>query len=583
MTALDWALVVLLNGSIIVYALLRGKETHTSSDWFLAGRTLSWWVIGLSMYATAIDSSDMVVDAGGAYQFGASMFIVSWVGIVAGWLLMAYVIALPMYRSGMYTNAEYLEARFGPAARIISVLVQVQFRTMVLGMIGQSFFLTLVIVIGMTDAAAWSTVVVIALLATVYTMTGGLKAVAVTDAMQSGVMIMASIAMFVVVYNHVGGWSGIEEKLQGHGDEQSTTALLNVGTDRVQRISTLGLTSIEVDKLLLLGGEHDESLSEIVSRTPVWLVCFSLIITGVAYAVVNHTQSMRMFGARSEWDFKLSVVLASAVLIGGTYLNLMQGVMGRAVYPAPELLPVPASLQTVDAIFPVLLRDLVMPGLKGVVVAGIMAASFSTYDSIGSSLSALLTRDLYGRLLVTDRDDQHYLFVGRWLTPLIIFGSFLYLPWLGGGMFSFYLQMVGAIVSPLLTVYLMGSLTRVHRRSGAVGLAVGGAYGIWWLVSQQMSTHGIQLLPRGLMNPMSTAPVSMLVTALSMVLYSLLTGWTPKGELLHEEPEGWLRTTQQEVIQASGHLSERRGNAIPLGLGLLVLGLGLWLSFIVFW
>lgn len=583
MTLLDWGLVVLLNGSIIAYALFRAKQTHSSADWFLAGRTLPWWVIGLSLYATAIDSTDMVVDSGGAYQFGVSIFVVSWVGIVLGWFLMAYVIGLPMYRAGMYTNAEYLEARFGPAARIISVLVQLQFRTMVLGMIGQSFYLTLVIVLGMSDVAAWSTVVVIALVATIYTMAGGLKAVAVTDAMQSVVMVVASIAMFFIVFNYVGGWSGIEEKLVGTDTDSSAASLLHIGIDRTETTSTVDMSSAEIENLLYLGGEYEDETDIIVSRTPVWLVCLSLLITGIAYAVVNHTQSMRMFGARSEWDFKLSVALASLVLIGGTFLNLMQGIMGRAIYPMVELLPVAESLQTVDAIFPVLLRDLVVPGLKGVVLAGIMAASFSTYDSIGSTLSALLTRDVYARLLVKNRDDQHYLWVGRWLTPAIIFGSFLYLPWLGGGMFNFYLQMVGAIVSPLLTVYLMGTMTRVHRRSGVVGLAVGVSYGIIWLVAQRVAMQGVQFLPAILMDPMATAPTSMALTAVSMVLYSLQAGWAPAGELLHEEPEGWLRDSQQEIVHTTHGAVSQRGETIPLVLGLLVVALGLWLCFVVFW
>ncbi len=583
MTLIDWGIIVLLNGSIIAYALIRAKQTHGSADWFLAGRTLPWWIVGLSLYATAIDSTDMVVDSGGAYQFGVSIFVVSWVGIVLGWLLMAYVIGLPMYRAGMYTNAEYLEARFGPAARIISVLVQVQFRTMVLGMIGQSFYLTLVIVLGMSDMAAWSTVVVIALIATIYTMAGGLKAVAVTDAMQSVVMVGASIVMFFVVFDRVGGWEGIENRLTVTETGASGVALLHIGNDRTETTSTAEMSQEEIENLLTLGGEYDQETASIVTRTPVWLVCLSLLITGVAYAVVNHTQSMRMFGARSEWDFRLSVALASVVLIGGTFLNLMQGIMGRALYPMVELLPVAESLQTVDAIFPVLLRDLMVPGLKGVVLAGVMAASFSTYDSIGSTLSALLTRDVYGRLLVKNRNDQHYVWVGRWLTPAIIFGSFLYLPWLGGGMFNFYLQMVGAIVSPLLTVYLMGTMTRVHRRSGAVGLAVGVSYGILWLIAQRMATQGIPILPTFLMDPMATAPTSMALTAVSMVLISFLAGWAPPGQLLHEEPEGWLRESQHQVVQTTHDPVAARGEIIPVVSGLLVLGMGFWLCFIVFW
>ena len=75
MTPLDWILVVLLNGAIIIYGLFLGRGTKSSSDWFLAGRRLPWWIVGLSLYATAIDSSDLVADSGGTYSLGISYFV----------------------------------------------------------------------------------------------------------------------------------------------------------------------------------------------------------------------------------------------------------------------------------------------------------------------------------------------------------------------------------------------------------------------------------------------------------------------------------------------------------------------------
>ncbi len=84
MTLIDWTLVIVLNGSVIAYALWRGKDTGSSSDWFLAGRTLPWWIIGLSLYATAIDSTDLVVDSGAAYDLGMRHFVINWVGLVGG-------------------------------------------------------------------------------------------------------------------------------------------------------------------------------------------------------------------------------------------------------------------------------------------------------------------------------------------------------------------------------------------------------------------------------------------------------------------------------------------------------------------
>ena len=145
----DWGIIALLNIPVIVYGFYLGLKVRNSTDWFLAGRTLPWWLVGISMYATAIDSSDLVGDSGETYNTGLSFFVMNWVGVVAGWMIAGFFIALPMYRRGMFTNAEYLEARFGPAARVLSVLVQLQYRTAVMAIIAYTAFLTLKIVCGL--------------------------------------------------------------------------------------------------------------------------------------------------------------------------------------------------------------------------------------------------------------------------------------------------------------------------------------------------------------------------------------------------------------------------------------------------
>lgn len=101
-----------------------------------------------------------------------------------------------MYRAGMFTNAEYLEARFGISARVISILVQVLYRTVIIGMIATTNYLTLMIVCEWSSLMAWTAVVAVALVATIYTMIGGLKSVAITDAMQSIIMFVAGAILF---------------------------------------------------------------------------------------------------------------------------------------------------------------------------------------------------------------------------------------------------------------------------------------------------------------------------------------------------------------------------------------------------
>lgn len=584
MTPIDWFLVIFLNGICIGIGVFRSQGAKTSTDWFLANRSLPWWMIGLSLYATAIDSSDLVADSGGIYSLGLTYLVTNWVGTVIGWILAANVVVIPMYRLGMYTNAEYLEARFGMATRVISALVQVQYRTMVLGIIGNTLYLTLAIVCGWGQSA-WYAVFVIALIATLYTAWGGLKSVAVTDAFQSVVMLVAAIVLFGVVWKHVGGFVGAEAKLAAH-DAALPQRILHVGHDQLQTTDVAAKSPEEIDRLLLLGGRYDPETKTISRQTPVWLVCTALVIAGMAYSIVNHTQSMRMLGARSEWDLRMSVVVAAGIILLVTFLNLMIGAFGRAMYPDPSMMPLAdLALQKPDSIYPLLVRDLLPSVFKGLVVAGILAASFSTYDSIGSTLSALITRDIYARTIYSSGEDRHYLRFGQWLTPVVIFGSFAYIPFLQGqGMLLFYLDLVGAFVVPLLTIYLMGSLTPVHPRSGLIGIVAGVLYGTLRLAAPFVANEwGVALLPAFMMDGFASYPCSVLCTAVPMILVSLLCGWQPADQMKHEDAAGWLRDSQKRALELQGGPGKKGHASIPVALGAVMIVIGLFLSFVVFW
>ena len=560
MTAIDWIIVLALNGPVILYALLKSGSTRDSKDWFLAGRTLPWWIVGLSLYATLVDSTDLVVDSGATYGGGVKFYLINWIGCIGGWLLLAHGIILPMYRSGMYTNAEYLESRFGLSARVTSVLVQVLYRTVILGMISTTNFLTLKIVCGWGDATAWTVVACIAVLATFYTMAGGLKMVAITDSLQSIVMILATVVFFFIVAEEVGGWSGLQAKLAAESAELEQQ-MMHTGSDVITRTDATALGQAEIEKHLRLGGTHDEATKQIVHRSPAWLACLSLILAGLAYSIVNHTQSMRLLGARNERHLKQSVAFAGVVLIGATFLAQSLGLFGRALFPDIDTLPVDESIRSKDAIFPVMVRDLTTAGLKGLIVAGVMAAAFSTYDSIGSTLSALLTRDVYRRMIAPDRDDAHYLTVGRWLTPAIIFGSFLYIPALiSGGMIDFYLKVVGSFVVPLLVVYLLGSFTRAHRSSALVGLIAGVGFGLYAFAAKSFADT-TALLPPALMDGNATGPLTFLITALAI-----------RGR--ETSPLFWQSPDALGQAEDTGTL--------PLALGLAVLAFGLFLGFVIF-
>ena len=485
MTALDWLIVVVVNGAIVGYGLVISRGTKTASDWFLAARGLPWWIVGLSMFATAVDSGDYVAVVGGAYTFGISNLTTWWLGLPIGWFIVSYGVFLPLYRSGMYTNAEYLEYRFGPSVHVLSALIQIQNRTNVLGNIAFSLYLMFSILTGWGDSAWWL-VVAIATAAAVYTASGGLKSVAITDALQSVMMFIASLVLWLTLWNVVGGWSGLAERFQA-------------------------IDPALVESMMHVGGRSEPGV-------PPVLVIFGWIAILTAYCVVNHSQAMRMLASRSEWDMKVAAAAASVVTAVVMWFNITLGVIGRAIYP---------EVEAVDRVFPLLVQDYLAPGLIGVVVGGVLAGGVSTYDSIGSSVAAVFTRDIYARFIVRDGDDAHYLQVSRWATPAIIALSFGYVPFVQSGMIAFYLRLSAVAVIPLFTVTVMGALTRVHRGSGLPGLVAGILYGASSLLGDRLDWT----LPVWWTNTWWTYLWGILLTSGTMVVFSLVYGWASREDV----------------------------------------------------
>lgn len=492
MTLIDWLLVLAINGGIVVYGLFSFRGQTGSFDWYMAAKSMPWWVIGLSAFGTAIDSGDYVAIVGGAYELGLSQLSQWWLGIAVGWFALSFFVVVPMYRSGVFTNAEWLEFRFGPVARVLAVLINIQSRTNVLGNIFFSMFLVLNLVAGLNQNESWALVIFIAATAVLYIVRGGLRAGAFTDAVQSTVMITASLVLWGVVWFESGGWVGLDQRLTAIDPALS-------------------------EKLLHVGGYSPEGVSA-------GLVIFGLVIGLTTYAVINQYEAIRFLGARSEWDFKMAALVASVATAVCLWFNVSMGPLARAAFP---------DLEVVDHAYPLMVKTYLPPGLVGLVLAGLIAAGYSTFDSIGIGISTLFVRDIYARFIVKDASDAHYTFVGRLSVPVIILLGFLYVPFLKGGMLLFYIRLAGAIAVPLMTVMLMGVFTRVHRASGAVGLLVGLTYGL----SAMIAEHQTWPWPHWYTNTWWTYLWNVILPVLAMVLTSVLITWR-RGAATDEELKG---------------------------------------------
>ena len=501
MTPLDWAVVLVLNGGIVAYSLIAFRNKGESFDWYLAAKSMPWWVIGLSAFGTAVDSGDYVGIVGGSYQLGLSQLAQWWLGIAVGWTVLSFFVIVPMYRSGVFTNAEWLEFRFGPATRLLAVLINVQSRTNVLGNIFFSMFLVLNVVAGIEETTCWLVVVGAALSSALYIVRGGLRAGVLTDALQSAAMLVASFVLWGFVYSGLGGWEGVTARLEAV-EEGLADTLLHVG----------GYSPPGVPPLIVILG-------------------FLVVLT--TYAVVNQYEALRFLGARSEWDFKMAALVASIATAICLFFNVSLGPMARAQFP---------GLEIVDQAYPLMIKEYLPAGLVGLVVAGLVAAGYSTFDSISIGISSLFVRNVYARTMVKDATDAHYTKVGRILVPIILAMGFVYVPFLGEkGMLLFYLRLAGAIAVPLMTAILMGVFTRVHRETGIVGLLVGLGYGL----SALLADFNEWPLPVWYQNTWWTYLWNLVLPAASMLIASKLIDWR-RGPVRDEDLRGLIYVRHED-------------------------------------
>jgi len=534
MHPLDWLIVVALNGAVIGYGFYLARNTHSSSDWFLGGRALPWWGIGLSMFATNVDNADIVSVTGKTYTEGLHIITVYAIGSAAGGILAAFYIVPAIYRAGFYTNAEYLEARYGVGVRLLSALIQIQYRSSMLGLMIWSVFLLLTGLDIVGPVGAWVLIVALVVFSGIYTAWGGLKSVVWTDALQGLVMMTGGALIFAAVWQAVGGFSGAEAKLaaydQTHGTD--TAGLLHV--------SDYDGGAKNVSPYRFDWNETNVNLGP-------WVVLLGWTVIGSGYWTVNHTQTMRLMGARSLWDMKLAAVAGVALSLPPMVAISCLGVFGRALPQTQEL------GDRADLLFPLLANTYLGVGVKGLVVAGVVSAAVSTFDSMGSALSAIFTRDVYARLFARDRDDAHYVFVGRCATVAVLLLGFLYLPLilLQKNMLDAFTTLIPVFVTPLFTIYIAGAMTPVHRSSGMIGLLTGSAYGLFALYCREAAKTDLlahfSSVPVWLTDRWAALCWSLLITAITLALVTLVRGRQRRDALLQVDHTGWLARSREAL------------------------------------
>lgn len=429
---IDLFIVVAYLIAIPIFGVYFRKYVKTEEDYFLAGKMLPWWVISMSIIGTNIGAYDYMGAAGGAYRFGLAQANYEWIGAIPAMILSALLFVPYYWRAGVYTVPEFLGKRYNLAVRVIQALLWGSFLACVLGVFFWAAGLMLNEYLGIP---IWLSLVLTATIVGVYTVTGGLAAVAMTDVVQLLVMFIGGIALTVLGLWTVGGWTALVDSI--------------VPTHPTHFDLFLPLDDPTIPWLGMILG-----LAFVLS--PAWWCCHQAII-------------QRTLGARSEWDAKAGMLFAAFPKMFIPVLVVLPGLLALSLNPnlvGPEM----------DRAFPWLIRNLLPAGLAGLVFAAFLAALISSVDSTLNSAATLWTKDIYQRFFVKSGTDAHYLKVGRILTFVFILWAIAFAPVTTRfpGIYVAMQSLLSIFQGPTFAITLLGiSWRRATQWGGLFGLIAG--------------------------------------------------------------------------------------------------------------
>lgn len=378
LSGIDHVIVIAYLVGIILLGFYFRKFIRSSQDYFLGGKALPFWAIGMSIVVSDIGALDFVGVSGQAYRYGVAVGNFDWLGSVPAMLLAAFIFVPYFWKAGLYTIPEYLGRRYNDAVRTVAALTWIIFFAFNLGII---FWATAVLMETIMGWPVWVSILISASIVGVYTITGGLAAVIMTDVVQMLIMFIGGAAVVVLGLYHVGGWGSLVEQVTAMGPAYE---------------------------------RHFELMQPVDGGSPYpWTgILFGLtFVMANAYMIGNQAIVQRTLAAKSVWHAKASMIFGAFLKMFIPLLVMVPGLIALVLLP---------NLEDGDQALPTLVSTLLPPGLRGLMFVAFLAGLMSSLDSVLNSTATLWTKDVYERFIKPGADDGHYLRVGRITTVVIL-------------------------------------------------------------------------------------------------------------------------------------------------------------------
>ena len=456
-SVIDYVVFLLYILSIIFMGLYvsRTKKGHKkdTKDYFLASKSLPWWAIGSSLIAANISAEQFIGMSGSGFAIGLAIASYEWMAAIT--LIIVGKFFLPIFiQKGLYTIPEFIEQRFSTNLKTILAVFWVALfifvnLTSVLFLGGKAIDT----IIGTGDGSLiFYAILVLAFIAAAYSLYGGLSAVAWTDVLQVGLLILGGLITSIIALNAVTPEGGVFHGLAHVYETASDKFHMILSRDNPEYFNLPGIG-------VLIGG--------------MW-------VANLYYWGFNQYIIQRTLAAKSLSEAQRGIAFAAFLKMIVPLLVVIPGIVAYVMFTQPEGTAIIPGVQEAflkagggvnyDKAYPWLISVFIPTGLKGLVLAALVAAIVSSLASMLNSTSTIFTMDIYKPYIGKGSDEQKLVKVGRIVAGLALITAVLLAPLLGSipQMFQYIQEYTGLVSPGVLAVFLMGLFWKKTTNKAAI-------------------------------------------------------------------------------------------------------------------
>ncbi len=469
LAAIDLVIVGTYLVAMMALGLALARRNRNQEDFFLAGRSMTWPLVGFSLFATNISSSGLVGFAGDAYATGISVYNYEWTGSLI--LVFFALFILPsLLRSRVYTLPEFLELRYSRTIRLYLAVLSL-FLAVVVGAASWLYSGSLVLSMVFPGTPIWALIAGLGVVTGVYAISGGLRAVMITDMVQGILLLGVSVLVAALATEAAGGWQAV-------------------------------MAATPPEKLSLIRPADDPGVPWIGLLT-------GLPLLGLYFMTTNQTVVQRALAAKSLKHGQWGALFCAFLKLFALFIIVMPGTAALVLYP---------DLPNADLVYPTLMFDLLPAGLLGLAVAGFLAALMSSLDSALSSSATIVTMD-FVRLRWPALSGRALLHIGRATGVILLLFAILWAPQIARfeSLFKYFQTVMSYATAPVVVLFMAGIFWPRANRVGAmatvvVGLAAAALIFVLREVAGVIEWHFLLV-----------GPVVFAISGLAMVAGSLLS------------------------------------------------------------